>query len=62
MSTATTATGAGTALDSGEEIGAIATIRRGVAFSPELKEGLGRTLVLAVLASVGQVVVPVAVQ
>jgi ABC-type multidrug transport system fused ATPase/permease subunit len=53
---------AGTTVDSGEEIGAIATIRRGVALSPELKEGVGRTLVLAVLASLGQVVVPVAVQ
>ena len=52
----------GTVVDSGEEIGAIATIRRGVHFSPELKEGVGWTLVLAVIASVGQVIVPVAVQ
>jgi ATP-binding cassette subfamily B protein len=51
-----------TVMDSGEEIGAIATLRRGVHFSPELKEGIGWTLVLAVIASVGQVVVPVAVQ
>ncbi|GAB3197155.1 ABC transporter ATP-binding protein [Nocardioides hungaricus] len=51
-----------TVLDSGEEIGAVATIRRGVHFSPELKEGLGATLVLALIASIGQVVVPVAVQ
>jgi ABC-type multidrug transport system fused ATPase/permease subunit len=57
-----TVTSAGTAVDSGEQIGAIATIRRGVALSPELKEGIGRTMVLAVLASLGQVVVPVAVQ
>ncbi len=52
----------GTVLDSGEEMGAIATIRRGVHFSPELKEGVGWTLVLAVIASVGQIIVPVAVQ
>jgi ATP-binding cassette subfamily B protein len=52
----------GTVLDSGEGIGAIATLRRGVQFSPELKEGIGRTLVLAVIASIGQIVVPVAVQ
>ena len=51
-----------TVMDSGEDIGAIATIRRGVHFSPELKDGLGFTLFLALVASVGQVVVPVAVQ
>ena len=58
----TTEQTSGTVLDSGEQIGAIATIRRGVHFSPELKEGIGWTLVLAVLASLGQVIVPVAVQ
>jgi len=51
-----------TRMDTGEDIGAIDTIRRGVAFSPELTEGIRLTLLLAVLASVGQVVVPVAVQ
>ena len=50
------------AVDTGEEIGAIATLRRGVHFSPELKEGVGWTLVLAVIASLGQVVIPIAVQ
>ncbi|THV18798.1 ABC transporter ATP-binding protein [Nocardioides caeni] len=38
------------------------TIRRGIRHSPELRDGLGWTLFLAVLASVGQVVVPIAVQ
>jgi ATP-binding cassette subfamily B protein len=57
-----TALGQGTVLDSGDEIGAIATIRRGMHFSPELKDGIGWTLALAALASVGQVIVPVAVQ
>ena len=52
----------GTHMGSGEDIGAIATIRLGMAHSPELREGLGRTLVLAVLASCGQIVVPIAVQ
>ncbi len=51
-----------TVLDTGESIGAIETIRRGVVHSPELKEGFAGTLVLAVLAAIGQVVVPVAVQ
>ncbi|HEU4810802.1 MAG TPA: ABC transporter ATP-binding protein [Nocardioides sp.] len=52
----------GTRMDTGEEMAAIETIRRGVHFSPELKEGVGITLLLAVVASLGQVVVPIAVQ
>ena len=43
-------------------IGARETLRRGFRASPELAEGIGWTLVLAVIASVGQIVVPVAVQ
>jgi ABC-type sulfate/molybdate transport systems ATPase subunit len=38
------------------------TIRRGMEISPELREGLGGTLLLAVVATIGQVVVPIAVQ
>jgi ATP-binding cassette subfamily B protein len=52
----------GTAMDTGEDIAAIQTIRLGVQVSPELKEGLAGTLALAVLASVGQVIVPIVVQ
>ena len=52
----------GTTVDTGDEIGALETIRRGVHHSPELREGLGVTLLLAVVAALGQVVVPVAVQ
>lgn len=52
----------GTTMETGEDIAALETIRRGVAYSPELREGIAGTLVLAVLASVGQVVVPIAVQ
>jgi ABC-type multidrug transport system fused ATPase/permease subunit len=52
----------GTALESGEDIAAIQTIRRGIAVSPELTEGIRGTLALAVLASVGQVIVPIVVQ
>lgn len=58
----TTNAAAATTVDSGEKIRAIETLRRGVAFSPELKEGFVGTLLLAVLATLGQVVVPVAVQ
>lgn len=51
-----------TMLDTGEDLGAMETIRRGISHSPELTEGIGKTLALAVLASVGQVIVPIAVQ
>ncbi|GAA4721051.1 ABC transporter ATP-binding protein [Nocardioides conyzicola] len=51
-----------TGMDTGEDIGAIDTVRRGVQVSPELKEGLGWTIALAFLAATGQVVVPIAVQ
>jgi ABC-type multidrug transport system fused ATPase/permease subunit len=61
MSATATAPSA-TGMSTGEELGAMATIRRGIVYSPELTQGIGWTLVLAVLASVGQVVVPVAVQ
>ena len=51
-----------TQMDTGEGIGALDTIRRGMTYSPELTEGIRVTLFLAVLASAGQIVVPVAVQ
>ena len=35
-----------TTVDTGEQIGAIETIRRGVSHSPELKEGFAVTLVI----------------
>lgn len=50
------------AVESGEQLGGIDTIRRGIHHSPELVEGAGRTLALAVVASLGQVIVPIAVQ
>ncbi|NYG57944.1 ABC-type multidrug transport system fused ATPase/permease subunit [Nocardioides daedukensis] len=49
-------------VDSGESIKAMATIRRGMEISPELRQGLGLTLFLAVLSTVGQLVVPIVVQ
>lgn len=42
--------------------GALQTIRRGLSLSPELRTGLGGTLVIAVVATAGRVVVPVAIQ
>lgn len=62
MSETSTTPATTTVLSSGEDIGAWETIRRGIRHSPELAEGIGWTLTLAVLASVGQVVVPIAVQ
>lgn len=50
------------AVDTGEQLGGIETIRRGIRHSPELVEGIGVTLTLAVVASLGQVIVPIAVQ
>ena len=52
----------GTRMDTGEDIGAMATLRLGMKYSPELREGLGLTLFYAVIASCGQIVVPIAVQ
>ncbi|MCU1500219.1 MAG: transporter related protein [Acidimicrobiales bacterium] len=52
----------GTHFATGDEITAMATIRRGIAISPELTEGIRGTLALAVVASIGQVIVPVVVQ
>ncbi|WGL53890.1 ABC transporter ATP-binding protein [Nocardioides sp. BP30] len=49
-------------VETGEQLGGIETIRRGLRHSPELVEGAGRTLALAVVASLGQVIVPIAVQ
>ena len=49
-------------MGTGAELGAVETIRRGIRHSPELTAGIRVTLVLAVLASAGQVVVPIAVQ
>ncbi len=53
---------ASTQFESGEDISAWQTLRRGVHYSPELSEGLATSLALAVIASLGQVIVPIAVQ
>ena len=44
------------------DLGVLATLRRGVQVSPEIVRGIGWTVVLAVLAAVGRVVVPITVQ
>src|SRR6188472_3105349 len=52
----------GTSVDSGEEISARDTIRRGLAFSPELGDGFGWTLLLAAVGTAGRLVVPISMQ
>ena len=56
------APGAGTIDARRETRGAFATLAHGLRITPELREGLGVTLALALLATAGRVVVPVAVQ
>ena len=51
-----------TTMNSGESNAAWKTIRRGIELSPELKAGFWGTLFFAVLATLGRVVVPIAVQ
>lgn len=42
--------------------GALATIRRGLSLSPELRRGLPGTIAIALVATAGKVIVPIAVQ
>lgn len=57
---------AGAAVDTvpteGTEKGAVATIRRGLSLSPELRRGLAGTIGIALVATAGRVIVPIAVQ
>jgi ATP-binding cassette subfamily B protein len=55
----TIGTAAGTA-DGGD--GAWVVLRRGLALSPEITRGLGLTLLIALVSTMGRVVVPIAVQ
>lgn len=53
---------ASTSMHTGEDLGAMETIRRGFAHSPELARGIKVTGLLALVATMGRVVVPIAVQ
>ena len=57
-----TDTGAPDVAAEATELGAMETIRRGLALSPELRVGLGVTGLLALGSTAGRVVVPVLVQ
>ncbi len=50
------------ATDTGRPAGAAATVRRGLGLSPELRRGLPGTILLALVATAGRVIVPIAVQ
>lgn len=45
-----------------DQVGAAATIRRGLSLSPELRRGLPGTIVIALVATAGRVIVPIALQ
>jgi ATP-binding cassette subfamily B protein len=49
-------------IESSQQLGTWATLRRGVQLSPELRRGIGITLALALLSTLGRVVVPFVVQ
>jgi ABC-type multidrug transport system fused ATPase/permease subunit len=51
-----------TQIQSASDLGVFATIRRGVQVTPEIVQGIGWTLLFAVLAAAGKITVPLAVQ
>ena len=51
-----------TSIDTTSSLGTMATLRRGLDLSPELRRGLGITLSLAAVTTVGRIVVPFVVQ
>ncbi|MGZ4630017.1 MAG: ABC transporter ATP-binding protein [Oryzihumus sp.] len=49
-------------IDSSAQLGTADTLRRGVELSPELRKGIGVTLALALVSTIGRVLVPFVVQ
>ena len=45
-------------IESGQDLTTWGTLRRGVELSPELRRGIGVTIALAILSTVGKVLVP----
>lgn len=56
------AEGTGSSIESAAQTSVLATLKRGLELSPQIRQGLGITLALAVVATVGRVIVPVTVQ
>ncbi|WP_392426172.1 ABC transporter ATP-binding protein [Barrientosiimonas humi] len=50
------------AIGHGRDLGTVQTLKRGFALSPQLRQGLVLTLVLALVATAGRVLIPLAVQ
>ena len=46
----------------GKTIDAWATVKRGLSLSPELRRGIALTFLLAVVATAGRIIIPVAIQ
>ncbi len=51
-----------TGIESGKDRSTWQTLKRGVELSPELRRGIGVTIVLAVLSTVGKLLVPFVIQ
>ena len=49
-------------IEASSDLGTLATLRRGLELSPELRRGIGLTVVLAVVATLGRVIIPFVVQ
>jgi putative ABC transport system ATP-binding protein len=49
-------------IESGQDLTTWGTLRRGVELSPELRRGIGVTIALAILSTVGKVLVPFVIQ
>jgi ATP-binding cassette subfamily B protein len=56
------AKGTGSSIEAAAQTTVLATLKRGLELSPQIRQGLGLTLALAVVATVGRVIVPVTVQ
>lgn len=56
------AKGSGSSIEAAAQTSVLGTLKRGLEMSPQIRQGLGITLALAVVATVGRVIVPVTVQ
>lgn len=56
------AKGSGSSIEAAAQTSVLGTLKRGLELSPQIRQGLGITLALAVVATVGRVIVPVTVQ
>lgn len=62
MSTAATSPGGGSRIEAQSDLGTVETLRRGLELSPEIRKGLLVTALIAVVATLGRVLIPFVVQ